>query len=319
MKKLSLILLLLSTSLLCACGSAQPGSLKEHLQKDAETSSTPIPTPTPTAEEKFLVLFEECYKKYEAGGKTADLKYAKLEDMYQANPGNVTMKNLYYFCNACGYYRLADITGDSKYKTAGNKEAAKIDPNYRGPYYVEVITFAKEVLGSSYEGLSEIALKEQENFDNLTLQDKKDIINTITSSTGKDMDQLWEEIANKYGISTDQVSLINIDSEAIAAIGEDRKAQAEADIAYDAMLEYGEGTVVIANTKKDLDKFLTYVANGDDANIQKMVSNFSIAYVPKGTKVEIIEKKAAVANVKILTGFYKDVNCWTIIEAVKDK
>jgi len=316
-KSLIMIITTLLMCFVCACGAENEDSLKNYAQN--QVMETPEPTPIKTEEDKFLELFEICYSQYKAGGKTADLDYAKLEDIYQANKSNETMRNLYYFCNSCGYFRLADILDKKDYIEEGKKEAAKIDPNYRGPYYEEVITFAKELLGDSYEGLSETALKEQNNFDNLTMQDKKDILNTITNSTGKDMDVLWQEIASKYGISEQHVSLINIDYDVIEAIAKDKKAQEEANLVYDATLEYDGKTVVIANTKKDLDKFLIYLSKGDNDSIQKMQENFLIAFVEKGTKVEVIEKKVGVTNIKILNGIYKGVNCWTIREAVHDK
>lgn len=321
MKKIVLCTLIVIAALLCFCACE-----KEDIDNSTESiEHSPAENASANAaadEDEFLKLFEECYAIYEKNGITADLPYARLEDIYQANTDNEMMKNLYYFCNACGYYRIADILGDTSYKTAGNKEAAKIDPNYDGPYAEEVISFAKELLGSDYAALADTATVEQENYEKLTMQDKKDILNYITEHGDADVDALWEELANYYGISTEHISLINTDIDVISAVGHDRKVsneQTSANIEYNAFLEYGSDSVVIADSKEALSEFLTNVANDNESAITDMVSNGLIAYVEKGTKINIIEKKLSTAKIKILEGLYEGVDCWTIIEAVHEK
>lgn len=321
MKKIVLCTLTVIAALLCFCACEKEDidnsteSIEHSLAENASTNAA-------ADEDEFLKLFEECYAIYKKNGITADLPYARLEDIYQANTDNEMMKNLYFFCNACGYYRIADILGNTSYKTAGNKEAAKIDPNYDGPYAEEVISFAKELLGSDYAALVDIATREQENYEKLTMQDKKDILNYITEHGDADVDALWEELANYYGISTEHISLINTDIDVISAVGHDRKVsneQTSANIEYNAFLEYGSDSVVIAGSKEALSEFLTNVAKDNESAITDMVSNGLIAYVENGTKINIIEKKLSTAKIKILEGLYEGVDCWTIIEAVHEK
>ena len=286
------------------------------------TESETYSTENLTDEEKhFLSLFKDCYDTYKKEGLGAKLYYAELEDIYQANPDNEMMKNLYYFCSACGYYYLADVMDDASDKEAGNKEAAKIDPKYNGAYSKEVIQFAKDLLGDDYATLAESATKEQENYDNLTMQDKIDILTTIQNSS-KDTDKLWAEIAKKYGISEEQVSQINIDTDVITAAGNQRKetAKKESDsLQYDATLSYGTGDVIVASSVDNLDSYLSYLSKDDKDSIWAQLLNGDVAYVESGTKVNIIQNKFATTKVRILEGTYKGNEVWTICEAVHKK
>lgn len=271
-------------------------------------------------EQEFLDIFEDCYNQYSEEGLGTQLYYAELEDIYQKHPDNEMMKNLYYFCTACDYYWLANVLNDDSEIEAGKKEAAKIDPNYTGAYSEEVVSFAKGLLGDSYAMLAEDANTEQQNYENLSMQDKIDIQNYIMTHENIDEDVLWEEIAEKYGISTEHVSQINIDIDVIKAAGEQRRKESEAankSIQYDATLSYGAESVVIANSKDDLDDYISYLAKEDKNSISSMILNGQIAYVDNGTKVNILERKLSVAKVKILEGVYKDVEGWTIIEAAQ--
>ncbi len=316
-------ILLICTLLLCGCSSVtQYDSTSSQLEKGIteSTEETANHQDPLDEDERFLELFEVCYEEYKQKGLGCRMEYAELEDIWQANSDNEMMRNLYYFCNACGYYWLADITDDEGLKSNGNSEAAKIDPNYDGPYADEVITFAKELLGESYEEEAARAVEAQRNYDNLSMMDKVDILNMITESTSQDADELWEEIAYKYGISTSHVSLINNDYDVIKAAGEARKAKSEidsTDIKNDAILSYGSGDVVVADTIDDLDDFLTCVAKNDNNTISQMILSGRIAYVKANTKVNIVEYKYSVIKVRILEGIYQGVECWTIMEAVQ--
>ena len=305
---------------------------EETPSAEPNVSNTETPKTTPTAEtystenmsdeeKHFLSLFKDCYKTYEKDGLGTKLYYAELEDIYQKNPDNEMMKNLYYFCSACDYYYLADVMDDASDKEAGNKEAAKIDPNYDGAYSKEVIQFAKDLLGDDYSTLAESATNEQNNYNNLTMQDKIDILNTIKNSS-KDTDELWTEIAEKYGISEEQVSQINIDTDVIAAAGNQKKETAKeesASIQYDATLSYGTGDVIVASSVDNLDSYLSYLSKDDKDSIWAQLLNGDVAYVESGTKVNIIQNKIATTKVRILEGTYKGSEVWTICEAVHKK
>lgn len=171
-------ILLICTLLLCGCSSVtQYDSTSSQLEKGIteSTEETANHQDPLDEDERFLELFEGCYEEYKQKGLGCRMEYAELEDIWQANSDNEMMRNLYYFCNACGYYWLADITDDEELKSNGNSEAAKIDPNYDGPYADEVITFAKELLGESYEEEAARAVEEQKNYDNLSMMDKVDM------------------------------------------------------------------------------------------------------------------------------------------------
>lgn len=302
--------------------TAENSTPENNKSDNKNTESETYSTENLTDEEKhFLSLFKDCYDTYQKEGLGAKLYYAELEDIYQANPDNEMMKNLYYFCSACDYYYLADVMDDASDKEAGNKEAAKIDPKYNGAYSKEVIQFAKDLLGDDYATLAESATKEQENYDNLTMQDKIDILTTIQNSS-KDTDELWAELAKKYGISEEQVSQINIDTDVIAATGNQKKeaAKRESDsLQYDATLSYGTGDVIVASSVDNLDSYLSYLSKDDKDSIWVQLLNGDVAYVESGTKVNIIQNKFATTKVRILEGTYKGNEVWTICEAVHKK
>lgn len=290
----------------------------ENIHTESETYSTENLT---DEEKHFLSLFKDCYDTYKKEGLGTKLYYAELEDIFQANPDNEMMKNLYYFCSACDYYYLADVMNDASDKEAGNKEAAKIDPKYNGAYSKEVIQFAKDLLGDDYATLAESATKEQENYDNLTMQDKIDILTTIQNSS-KDTDELWAEIAKKYGISEEQVSQINIDTDVIAAAGSQKKEaekKESASLQYDATLSYGSGDVIVASSIDNLDSYLSYLSKDDKDSIWAQLLNGEVAYVDSGTKVNILQNKIATTKVRILEGTYKGNEVWTVSEAVHKK
>lgn len=312
--------------MLCGCENTKSGDIEsetiEETDSTVETSSKEFDdNEYLDDEQEFLNIFEDCYNQYIVEGLGTNLDYAKLEDIYQKYPDNEMMKNLYYFCNTCGYYWLADITKDESKIEAGKMEAAKIDPNYSGAYSEEVVSFAKELLGDSYAALADDSNTEQQNYENLSMKDKIDIQNYIMSHEEIDENILWEEIAEKYGISTEHVSQIYMDIDVIKAAGEQRREESEAaneSIQYDATLSLGTESVVIANSKDDLDDYINYMSKNDDSGINNLILNGQITYVDDGTKVNVLERKLAVVKVKILEGTYKDVEAWTIMEAVQE-
>lgn len=104
-------------------------------------------------------------------------------------------------------------------------------------------------------------MQQQDNYENLTMQDKKDIVSRIVGlDKYVDVDTIMQEIADLYGISPEHVALINADADVAKAIGEDNKAQSEQTsgpiLDYNATLVYGTETVVIAGTKQDLEDFM---------------------------------------------------------------
>lgn len=165
--------------------------------------------------------------------------------------------------------------------------------------------------------------REEQNFRDLTMEDKADIVEWIQSA-GMDIstDELWAEIAKKYGITEEMVDKINMDPDVAYAIGRRNKARNEASqnsISYDATLSYGSGSVAIGATKEDLDEFLTNVSNYDTSANSAMVYEGRLALVEEGTKVKVLDRKLTTTKVRILEGLFKGFEGWTIMEAVHNK
>lgn len=314
-----LILLLLN-----GCQSNSSGtstSIKE--EESVETTQPKETVDQKTIDEKrFVELFEECYEAYQTDGIGADFNYVELEKLYKEYPENEMMRNLYRFCVSNSYFHWAQVLEKPSDIENAKEEAAKIDPKYSGPYSEEVISYAVEVLGEDYAVMAIEANKRQENYDNLSLQDKIDIQNYIADHASMNSDKLWKEIAEMYGISESHVSQVNLDFEVSKAAGAQRASKKKAEsenIAYDATLSYGTSRVLVANSKEELDEYFSYLRKEDTSSINSMIFNGQIAYVANNTKVKIVDDGLTVVKVRILEGLYKDCECWTIVEAVHKK
>ncbi len=164
---------------------------------------------------------------------------------------------------------------------------------------------------------------EEENFQDLTMDDKVDIVEWIQSEgMYTSTDDLWEEIAEEYGITEDMVDEINNDPDVAYALGRRNKTRNEAtqnSIQYDATLSYGSGTVAVGATKEDLDEFLTNVSNYDTSANSVMVYEGRLALVEEGTKVKVLDRRLSTTKVRVLEGLFEGFEGWTIMEAVHNK
>ncbi len=165
--------------------------------------------------------------------------------------------------------------------------------------------------------------REEQNYRNLTMDDKADIVEWIQSA-GMEIstDDLWAEIADEYGITEEMVDRINMDPDVAYAIGRRNKARndvSEAAINYDATLSYGNGTVAIGATNDDLDEFIYNVSNDDESANGTLIYQGRLALVEKGTKVKILDRKLTTTKVRVLEGLFEGFEGWTIMEAVHAK
>ncbi len=289
-----------------------------------------MPTPEPkkslemASQEQVISMFEIAYEGYLKNGFKDAYNYARLEDIQQRYPKNEVMFNLYQFCKSIACFDTAQKMGDigsdleAVYLGEAYDSAASINPAYTGPYAEEIISYAKEVLGDDYEELANKARKENENYQNLSFQDKKDIVNYIYNHPDTDVDTLWATLARMYGITELQVTYVYTDVETLAVVGEERKQNSyDAVTDYDGILSYGGNEILIASSRSNLDKALKLIAKGDD--LSEMFLNGHLAYAEDGCKVKVVETTTTSIKVKLLTGGYSGNLVWVIKEAFVDK
>ena len=209
------------------------------------------------AENQVINLFAACWESYQANKFSADIDYKQIENIYKKYPDNNIISNLYAFCQSVEYFYLSDLLEKPEYKNSGKEEAAKISPDYDGSYSNEIISYAKSVLGNEYSSLAVAAKKREDNYKNLSTQDKKDIVNYIYANSNKNANDLWKEVATKYGITETKVTAIYNDVNILSAVGEENnKAKYDAITEYDAILSNNGQEILVASSRDNLDSYL---------------------------------------------------------------
>lgn len=269
-------------------------------------------------EERFLELFAECYKKYEEEGLGVEFRYDELASIYHKYPDNEMMENLFLFCSVCANYNTYCIVEMESQLDFTKDQAAKINPNYDGPYAEEVIGLAIGLLGAEYASRATAVIEQKKNYEQLSLQDKVDIVNRISNNGGESSDSLWQQIADEYGISKNHVSKIYTDIEVLKSWGQENASEQEK-IEYDAYLEYGDESVLIGSSKDSLRRYMEALVDGNDGTIDELEKRGEISYTTKGTKCNVIDRELTMCKVKILDGLYKGNTVWVLAESVKEK
>lgn len=258
-----------------------------------------------------------------------------IEDRYKEFPDDEMIATIYNYDNAKFCYdvyidlRNEPIEGmdEKRWLEKAKSYASKISPDYDGAFKEEILPFVSELLGDEWEALRQQALEAKEKLNKLTLEDKKEIVRFIQdrydyydSQKGYSGDRyteiIWKETSEKFDLPTSVISAIWADTEVFREIGKDEEQKQEY-IKYDAILNFNNGDSIIAVDEKSLDRFMSALANNDEGIIEELFQKQKVAKVPSGTKVNIIEKKATRAKVKILSGLYKDNKVWVLIESVQ--
>lgn len=317
-----LVILFLICLVVAGCGSEDANNVIIPVELEVEE---PVLDEETIAQNRVVELFADCWAAYEKDGLRADFNYKEIEDIYKEYPNNKVIYNLYHFCTAIGWYDIYYILEeDLECIDNAKEEAAKIEPDYAGPYAEEIKGFAMEVLGNEYTKLAGEAKQRETNYMNLTDQDKKDIINYIYAHENMDSDALWAEVANKYGISEMHVTYVYTNVDMLKQVGAENAAKKKAEeydsvTVYDGILNFNDGKVIIAASKDALDDALNATANNDEEALGELFLQSKVAFVESGCKVNIIDTKTGVVKVEILTGTYKGNVVWVLREEVQLK
>lgn len=272
-------------------------------------------------DEDLIKTREEVVSKFEKDGiKLTNGKF--FENSYKKYPNDEiisTICNYYFSKENMDFY---SSSSDINYKNSAMEYASLISPDYDGFKSEEIINYAQNLLGDKWKEINEKSKKQNENYKNLTIQQKKDIynkvlekINSYGDQAEKYIDIIYNEIKDEYGISYSNVQTIFSDTDIINQASKENLKTIE----YDATLEYNNGTSIIAVDEKALDDYLVAISNKNEKKINYMIDNLQIGKVPIDTHVNIIEKKLSKAKVKILDGIYKDNEAWVLIESLKEK
>ncbi len=88
---------------------------------------------------------------------------------------------------------------------------------------------------------------------------------------------------------------------------------------YDARLEYGSGSVLVAISKDAMDRYLTAINNDNQGTIAEMENSGEIGWTEKGTKCNIVDRGIGTYKVKLLDGIYAGNTVYVISESVNEK
>jgi len=138
--------------------------------------------------------------------------------------------------------------------------------------------------------------------------------------TDDEYDELLEIVAEAYGVTSDEIFLLNGDVDVLKkAYSKLYKPSSTPEITqYDATLEYGDGMVLVFVSEEAMERYMTALNNGRQGTQYEMFLNGEVGYTLKGTKCNIVSTRMARAQVKLLEGAYSGSTVWVIIESIHE-
>ena len=256
-----------------------------------------------------------------------------IEDTYKKYPDDEVISTIYNYDSARTCIDAYNNLDNAEWLDKAKSYASKISPEYSEEFSDEIISFVSKLLGDDWQAIKNETAKQEERFKNLTLEDKKEINKFIESRYeyydkqdggnigDKYSDEIWKEASEKYNLAERYISEIWLDTDVTKAIAEENakpypnKDNVEV---YDAILNFKNGSSLIAIDEETLDRFMDALVRENKGTINELYGNNKVAEVPKGIKVNIIERKLTRAKVKILEGIYKDNEVWVLIESIQN-
>lgn len=206
MKKrvMSVALCFMILAVLCACQNAE----------------TEYVDPTEQARKDVINKWET------AQGEVGTGKY--IEDIYKQYPDDEVISNIYFYVTSKGQYDLYKSLELTRYLESAEDYANNIDPNYSGELSSEINAYIKMLdaeLGKTEDNSEkqeayEKASTSTDTYNSLTNSGKKKICNYIDeryayydsleggNSGDKYSDKIWQEAAEKFGLTESQISII---------------------------------------------------------------------------------------------------------------
>lgn len=148
-----------------------------------------------------------------------------IEDTYKKYPDDEIISTIYFYDTAKSCYEYHNDLGskDTEWLNEAKAYASKISPDYKGEFSNEIIPFVSELLGNDWQKVQQETAKQEEKYNALSLEDKKEIKNYIqnrynyyaekegTSPNDKHSNEIWVETSQKYGLSEANISIIWFD------------------------------------------------------------------------------------------------------------
>jgi hypothetical protein len=255
-----------------------------------------------------------------------------IEETYKLYPNDEVISTIYNYNTAIFYIEAYINLGNEEWLDKAKSHASKISLDYNKEFSGEIIPFVTELLGEEWQKIKNETAEKEERFSKLTLEDKKEIYKFIKSrykyydkkdggNTGdKYSDIIWKEASEKYNLAEHYITEIWLDTDVYTAFAQDNEPGSDENgvEVYDAVLDFDNGNALIAIDEETLDRFMDALVRGEVGTINELYENHKVAEVPKGTKVNIIERKLTRAKVRILDDIYKGNEVWVLIESIKD-
>ena len=129
------------------------------------------------------------------------------------------------------------------------------------------------------------------------------------------------EVANRYGVTSDEIFLLYGDANILQKAYTKLANQGQESVvsSYDAVLEYGDGKVLVFSSEDALSRYITALTKSRQGTMDEMFLSGEVSYTAKGTKCNIISTGISRAKVKLLDGPLAGNVVWVIIESVHEK
>lgn len=142
-----------------------------------------------------------------------------------------------------------------------------------------------------------------------------------SSSSSYDDDSDSDYSSSYSSSSDDEDSGSSYSSDSDSSYSSDTYSSSSDDTvtSYDATLEYGSGSVLVAISKDAMDRYMSALSNDNQGTIDEMENEGQIGWTSKGTKCNIVDRGIGTYQVKLLDGLYAGNTVYVISESVNEK
>lgn len=321
-----IVVIALFICILSACGN----EVQSEVTTQPIIMETPAPMPVDKetlAEQEAEELFAVYKERIEKGQYPL---FRELEDLYNNFPDNATIKNYYYFTSAAYYLLSSELDNSPSTYQKFEDNLSMVDIELPCKYQAYFTNYIENNMGLvRYNELRGAGENKLNRYNRLTENEKLQLLIRIIqeedkigdSITEEQTSTIWESIAEEYGITEEDVMVIMLDEGLMKkAYKYTAPEQVEEDIGdYDARLRNEGYRVTIAATKEYMSEFVQAVVNDNQSKIDQLFNSGLLAYVPDGTRVNVVDVGIGIAEVEILEGRLKGIKAFTIIECVEYK